>query len=356
MEIRLDMELPKVTDESERSVSPSETIESAMEGLGRIGIKPECDLWDRDGFVWVASLTGDFLSHLPSIARGMRVAGKGPSREQCLASCYMELVERASLFRYAQKNRREHDCLDLRDGRMYKIGNSSDMVDTVSVASGNNHEEALLHALHELVEKRLMGSCIWKPFKLVDLDALDMEFPRWVKESFVAIQTPSDIPELFHATVIRYPADGKFDLVKSDRIIRVADRLFMSSGGRPLNHHSPHSGGAAGLNPTACVFRGIGEILQGDRHAPDGGARRAQPEHIQVAGAGDLVNRETPCVTGDIRKIMDLLSDEVFLGVIDMTDPEIGIPVVKLISDWNPHRSLVSRETMGLFFESDEDR
>jgi len=351
VEFDLSRRLPKVTNESERSVAPAETVERALEALRRIGIQPRPEVWERDGFIWVATLGGDWTGSLPAIAKGMRVAGKGPSRDQCLASCYMELVERATLYRNVEAGVSEHDCLDMRDGRIYRLAGARGMGNTIGVAAGNNLEEAVLHALHELIETRLGMSCLWKPHKVVDFDLLGLELPGWVRDNYVAIKAPSDVREFCHVIVVRYPSDGRYDLETADTIIKAGRRIFQSSRSRPLNHHTPHSGGAAGLNPASCVMRGIGEVLQGDREVPDGDARKVLAPAVSLTDADDLRNWETDSVTGDIRLILDRLGEEVFVGFIDLTDPRMGVPVVKLVSDWSPSRSLVSPETIGLFFE-----
>lgn len=351
MDLRLDRPLPKVTDESERSVPPAETVERATEALRRIGIDPRLETWDRDGFVWLADLVGEFRDALPGVGRGMRVSGKGPSEDQAKASCLMELVERASLVRYHEDGRPDHECAEIATGQVLRTGIRVDTADTICVAAGNNLEEAILHALHELVETRLGRSCLWKPFKVIDFDDLDLDFPGWVRRSYVAVRTPSDIEELFHATVIRFPSDGALDVGAGERFIKAGGWLMPGGGGRPPNHHTPHSGGAAGLNPASCVFRGIGEVLQGDRHARDGGVRRSLDGEIGICAPGELENRETDTITGDISKLLGLLGGGVFVGAIDLTDPEIGIPVIKLVSDWDPHRSLVSRDYLEKLFE-----
>lgn len=85
------------------------------------------------------------------------------------------------------------------------------------------------------------------------------------------------------------------------------------------------------------------EYLMGKR-------KKTHPEYVPTVRIDELKNHETNSITEEIRMILDLLGDEVFVGVVELTDPEIGIPVVELISDYEPRHSLVSKEEMNEFF------
>jgi hypothetical protein len=212
----------------------------------------------------------------------------------------------------------------------------------------------VLHALHELVETRIFGACLFAPHKVVSWDVLSTPYPEWVRDNFLVVKTPSDVPEFHHVTAVQYPRDEQMDIRAADRAVKVDDRLFFSRNPRPLNHHSPASGAAAGLNLESCVQRAIAEVLQGTGGELGGRRRKAVPVGIPVAEPEDVVNYETDSVTGDIRLILKLLGEEVFVGIVDVADPDLQIPVIKLISDYEPRYSLVSQRVLNRFFEGKE--
>lgn len=353
-DINLDAPLNKVTEDSERSVDPAVTYQTAIRALARKGIAPEFQVRDFDGVFWIADCDTLFRAHFPEFDYDLRIGGKGPSRDQCLASAVMEFVERYSLHTANVFQKREFECLDLRDGSILRLGPILEMRNTMCVAAGNNYEEAILHCLHELLETRLPRTSLWKPFKTVPLGTLFPGFPEWVERSILLVLSPIDAGGFYHFTAVMYPFNGAFDEPIGYRLMRDGQRLvFKPSKLRSPKRHSPNSGGAAGLNPRKTAFRAMNEIFQfqkGLSELPDG-KRRPMPEYVPIAGLSELPNLESRSITEDIRIILDILGDETFVGVVDFTDPEIGMPVVKLISDYAPSRSLVSRETLGMFFE-----
>ncbi len=353
-DIHLDKPLLKVTQDSERSIDPGVTYQTAMRALARKGIVPEIRARDVDGVFWVAGCDTGFRQHFPGYDYDLRVGGKGPSRDQCLASAAMELVERYSLHTANVFQKSEFECMDLRDGSILRLGPILEMRNTKCVAAGNNYEESILHCLHELLETRLPRASLWKPFKIVPPGVLFPGFPEWVERSVLLVLSPVDAGSFCHFTAVLQPFDGAFDEPGGYRLVPDGGKLvFRPSRIQSPKRHSPNSGGAAGLNPRKTAFRAMNEIFQFRKplDMPPGGRRRALPEGVQVAGPDDLPNRESDSITEDIRIILDLLGDDVFVGVVDFTDPEIGLPVVKLISDYAPSRSIVSRETLRMFFE-----
>ena len=96
-DIDINRPLLKVTEESERTVIPSITYQTAMKALARKAFAPEFRVHDFDGTFWVADCDAGFRSRFPDFDYALRVGGKGPSRDQCLASGSMEFVERYSL-------------------------------------------------------------------------------------------------------------------------------------------------------------------------------------------------------------------------------------------------------------------
>lgn len=348
MRLDLDTDLPKATRDSERPIVPEATLQRAKEALGRLGLQLELETQQVDGFLWLTRLRTDIDPWLPRWARSLRIGGKGPSRAQSQASCAMELVERLSLYRHLERQRGIQRVWDLRGQRWLNMDEGPEATNTACTAAGNAYEDALLHALHELVETRSHGANPWIPARVVPLEAFDL--PRWVCDSFAAIMLPTDPPQLCHVLALRSPDDGRFDPDRPHRLIEAGGRLFASRWRPPPDHHSPNSGSAAGLDPEACTIRAIGEALQWDATLPSA-RRREAPASLPRCTSEELRDHSTDSITGDIRLLLDLLGPETFLGLVDVTDPLLGLPVVKLVSDYAPAQSFASRTNMGLFFE-----
>lgn len=352
-DIDLDAPLEKVTEDSERSVDPLVTYERAMRALASRGIEPEFQVRDVGGVFWVADCGTSLRALFPGYDYELRIGGKGPSRSQCLASAAMEFVERYCLHGANVFQKQNYECLDLRDRSILRLGPILEMRNTMCVAAGNNYPEAILHCLHELLETRLARATLWRPYKVVPVSALFPDLPEWVERSVVLFLSPVGPDRFCHFTAALYPADGAFDEPEFRLVREGRDIVFRPSARRSPKRHSPNSGGAAGLNPRKTAFRAMNEIFQfrqGSAGLPDG-KRRPLPDYVPVAGPADLLDRESRSITADIRTILELLGDDVFVGVVDFTDPEIGLPVVKLVSDYAPDRSLVSRENLAVFFD-----
>lgn len=351
MEIDLSKKLLKVWPESERSVHPDETIERALDAIKTLGVDFEITFEHHGGVFWTSTMVVDLNSMNSHLSCNFRIGGKGRSRKQCHASCLMEFIERWSLFRPEIMHQNEFECFDLRSEQYYKINRTIDFEDTKCVSSGNNFEEAVLHSLHELIETR--RSCIWKPHKLVEINTLfsSAELPGWVADNIVLIRMPSDHDEFHIFTAVMNPSDQRFDARVSDFIEKKSGRLFYKSHIRPINYHSPHSGGAAGLNPAITAFRAMNEIFQGDVGDIEGGKRKKTPDFVQTAEPTELINYESDAINDDIKFILKKFGDDVFVGIVDLTDPAIEIPVVKLITDYDPRQSIMSKQVLELFFE-----
>jgi hypothetical protein len=105
------------------------------------------------------------------------------------------------------------------------------------------------------------------------------------------------------------------------------------------------------LDPRTCALRAMYEAFQGENKDKDAAKRKPLSPQIPIAQKQDLVNYDTGSITGDCTLILDLLGKDVFVGVIDMTVPLIDIPVVKLISDFDPAHSFVSPQFMNPFYD-----
>jgi hypothetical protein len=353
-DIDLNARMPKVTEDSERSVPPSVTFRTAMRALEAKGIVPAFSVREYGGFFWLADCNPGFRAYLPDFDHDLRISGKGPTRDQCLASAVMELVERYSLHSTNVYEKKEFECLDLRRGNILTLGPILEMRNTKCVASGNNYEEAILHCLHELLETRIPRKSLWKPLEFVPAGSLFPDLPGWAENSILLFLTPVDSPGFYHFTAVIYPFDGAIDEGGGYKLVPNGARLDFTPASRgSLKPRSPNSGGAAGLNPKKTAFRAMNEIFQFNR-VPEGFRgvkRRPLPESLMVADPSALPNLETESITEDIRRIFDILGPDAFIGAVDFTDPELGLPVVKLICDYAPNRSLVSREALQAFFE-----
>lgn len=342
--------LPKITAESERTIEPSETFKHAKQVFQRLGLDIEFGLCSLGDFFWTASIKTDFSRLIPYGYRSFRVGGKGLSRHQCLASCIMELAERLSMRRYAARRQNEHICVNLRTGNSLTI-RTVDMNNSMCVSAGNNIPEAVLHSLHELIETRTQHSCYWKPFQIVPLRTLMPELPEWVLRTAAVVKTPTDIPEFHHFTALRYHRGQEFDERTSERFELHNNRIYTVKPLVPLDYHSPNSGSAASLNPKVAVIRAINESFQGKDKDINSQPTLPAYSGMNSVGQDEFLNYETDTINGDILKILNLLPPNVFVGYIDITDPMLEIPVIKLISDYDPRASLASRAVLSRLFE-----
>lgn len=349
MDVNLSLPQPKAPGESPRAVAPTETLARAARALAGVGLALEPVVVEHGGVFWTATVP-NLHALLPPGMPPFRAGGKGGTEVQCRTSVTMEVVERWSLYRYGSVARPEHRCLDLRDGREYLVADSRDMSDTRCVAAGNTYEDAILHALEELVETRLGHTYLWQPFLLVNVEELWPELPSWVAEDLVLVKHPTPVAPFHHFTALRHPAEGVFDVSVRARFLKHGERLFFHPGGRKLNQHSPGSGSAAGLDPRTTAFRAMNEIFQGGVTAVGVGTRRRPPRGIATLPARELGDYSTSSITGDIQVLLDHLPPDTFVGVVDVTAPELGIPVVKLVSDFDPNTSLYSEETLERIF------
>lgn len=353
MDIDLERCLPKVTEDSERSVPPSDTVIRALDSFRASGVEIDFNIQSYDSIFWTSHPAVRFVNGRPEFYENIRMAGKGPTEEQCKASSIMELAERWSLMKNNAFKRDYYDCYELRTGKIFKMKPILELRNTMCLASGNNYEEAILHCLHELIETRTPITSLWQPCKIVDVTKLLPGLPPWAADTVAIVKMPTEKPPFYKFTAVQYPFNREFDDVRNIIIKKEGDRIVFSPRDRDPKKHSPNSGGAAGINPGKAAFRAMNEIFQFQNPVADfrNGKKKKPPAHIQLADEEEFTNYETDSITGDIRFILDNFDSDVFIGVIDLTDPDLDIPVVKLISDYNPSYSLVSPETMNVFFD-----
>ncbi len=169
-DIDLDRPLLKVTEDSERSVAPAATYQTAMRALARKGIAPDFQARNFCRSLLERRLRCELSFAFPEFDYELRVGGKGPSRAQSLASAAMELVERYSLHRANVFARTEFDCMDLRDGSILKLGPILEMRNTKCVAAGQqlrgSNSALPARAPRVQLPGRASGgrprSCLWK--------------------------------------------------------------------------------------------------------------------------------------------------------------------------------------------------
>ena len=353
--MKLDLETPllKVTSESERCVLPSETYSRARRALAERGIGLELTVHNYDDVFWAADVDYALPDNEKPLDRMVRFSGKGPSKHQCMASGSMEFIERWSFDRVNSLNRRDFLCLDLRDGETYSLQPVLEFRNTRCVSAGNTYEEAVLHSLHELLETRPRNTLPWEHYCILSVREMFPDFPDWIDESVVLFMTPTGGRAFYHIIAVLYPFAGEFDQTREYKITKRDGRLHLHRSSTVPKPHSPNTGGAAGLNPRMTAFRAMNEIFQ---FRPEGftvrGARKKNhPPWMPRMSVSDLPNYETDSITGDIMHILEILGEETFVGAVDFTDPELDIPVVKVVSDYSPRGSLVTREVLGHFFD-----
>ena len=102
IELDLEQKMQKIfSDDSERAIDPKETVEKAKEVFERIGGKLNLQVYNVQDHIWAANanIKNEFELKLTMPLRGLfnsgnSVMGKGSTKEQCLASVWMELMER----------------------------------------------------------------------------------------------------------------------------------------------------------------------------------------------------------------------------------------------------------------------
>jgi len=346
------------TTESERVVDPKTTVDMAMEALARVNLRPEVTIWEHGGVFFTSRVDyrdEDLKLTVPlkgPVNDGRRPEGKGRTRDQAIASVLMELIERISLAQVvAREDRQFHlfKCTNVRTGETQMA--LLPQTNAGRCGAGNTYEECLLHGLHETIEL-VQPSTPFKPIRHVNIDRMFSHWPRELLSSVQVFSIPVDKEKFYRMIAVRYPIDGKFDpefrVVNEGGVVTV--RNFPAAAEQRT---SAYGGSAAGLNPALVIERAVMETFQGPATPKDlyPGKRKAPPDWVESVDALELPNFETESVTGDIQLIMETLGEQAFVGAIDITSPDLKVPVLSVFAEYFPSMSLTSRKLMGMFFD-----
>lgn len=351
------------TTESERVVDPETTVEIAMEALDRIKLKPEIQTWNHDDVFWTACanyrqenvvVTRPILGRINS---GRSTEGKGITKIQATASCLMELVERVSLAQVVVRDDRTphfFDCKNIRTGEDQTI--ILPITNAQFCGAGNTYEECVLHGLHETIELALPGTP-FKPVKVVNLEKMFPHWPESLLSSICIFMVPSDKSEFYRMIALRCPVDDRFDpemiVVNENGLIAVREYPAGMAGGVK---HSAYCGSAGGLNPELVIQRAIWETFQGVGTRKDiyPAKKKQVPSWIESVDAVDLPNYETETISGDINLILNVLGETAYTAAIDITSPDLQIPVAFVFAEYFPSFNYASRTIAGMMFDIDE--
>lgn len=373
--------MPKVSaDTGIRTILPKETLERVIPLLPKAGMEPLEDITGKDNIgIPVYSISR------PGASKGAvsNYNGKGPTPEQAMASAVMEAMERYSA------ERRETDeiiygtykqacdagftldpkemILPLRilnyvdDGEIgwypgYEMFRGEDIwvpanavfhpyftdgdmqvfrYHTNGIAAGNTMEEAILHALLELVERDAWSICEFTERMnadvLVDEDSICGRLLEQFREGGVEIHL-KDLTNDLGIPTIGAAADD----------VMTKDPELLTIG---VGTH---------LNPEIAAVRAITEVAQSrttHKHGVKTNAKLQKISHemgydkikavnkVWYAHSGrdvklsDMKRLDTDYVLDDIEVVLERLVERGFDKVIavDLTRPEVKVPVVRMI-------------------------
>lgn len=370
MKIDLDRVSTKVlTTDSEREIDPAVTVENVLEAFGRLDLHPQVEVWNHEDVFWTSRAFLDEAEYtqkelakpLKGLVNGGRATeGKGMTRDQCLASCLMELAERFTLAQHADRQDTSvnfFECFNLRTRRIDTV--LTELYNAGHCGAGNTYEECVLHGLHETIELALPDTQ-FIPVRLINIDNLFPEWPRALLNNVLVFQIPSTIPCFYKMVAVRPPEDGQFDaewsvVFENGMYMKRKRNLHIKKPGvvYPEYDHTVNAGSAAGLNPKACIRRAVQESFQGPGVVKEfrDSTKCIPPDFIEVVDGTSLKNYEMQTISGDIKVILDALGDDVYVGAIDLTSPDLGIPLVRMFSDvFMPPQSLGTKTVLDMFY------
>ena len=363
-----------------RTVPPEETLEKVLPLLSKVGICSPEDITTLDNIGIPV-----FAVDRPDAADGAvkNYNGKGVTRVQAMTSAAMEALER-----YSAELRDEDEVVYGTFEEAQEIGLVSDPKDhilplrtvgiyegaeiawfrafelfrgspiwvpacsvfhpyfpngdlqlfryhTNGIASGNTMEEAILHALLELIERDAWSMTEVRGRAFADVIVDDDSIPGQLLKKFKDQGVEVHLKDLTHD--IGIPTIGA---ATDDTVTKAPDLLTIGVG----TH----------LDPEIACIRAITEVAQSrttHKHGVKGNARLIQVskdmgyEKVKAANPvwyrdlsdkihlKDMKNLSTPYVLDDIEVVLGKLMERGFEMVIaaDLTRPELDIPVVRMI-------------------------
>lgn len=361
-----------------RAISPKKTIENVKDKLKRAGVTRVAEIThlDRVGIPVYSAIR-------PSAAEGAVsiYAGKGATKEQAKASAMMEAFER-----YSAEPQEAHDmvcgtfddldlcinpeslilpnlpfdlqkmelmwikAVNIRDDKEYltpadsvfhpynsKNGANLFKSNTNGLASGNEIEEAIFHGITEVIERDAWSLFEIKRKKAPEINLENIENPliTEIVNKFIEAGIQIKVVDLTSDVEMTTIA-----AVSDDKILKDPALLTLGVG----TH----------LDPEIAVLRALTEVAQ-SRATQIHGTREDTTRAVFMRKAGyermkrinkhwfgeseeaielkEIKNRSGKSFREDIETSMDLLKKAGFEDVlyVDLTRPEIDIPVVRVI-------------------------
>ncbi len=355
------------SNDSERVIDPIETVEMAKEKLASINCQYKVNEYNIDDTFYVSELFYENpfdmkLRIQPAgyINGGFSSMGKGTTPEQCLASMYMETIERISLWQHMNSFFPIYKGLNLRTGDLDNV-----CVDTSSsemVAAGNTFEEAILHGLHEMMEVESIGAASingsnksitanLKPYEVIDFTEM-YDWPDWVKSSFTVFRIPTLVKEFYTFIGLRYPIEQRFS--EDYTYKKNQDGVYLK---QPIKYtewrgnKTAYAFTASGINPRKAISRCVQENFQGPDKYKYPGIKKEIPSHLNVVNGNTLISYETNSVNEDIEFIVSKIPERFNAWAIDLSSPELEVPVVKIVTDYHSPANVADKHISDMFYK-----
>lgn len=366
----LNKDQPKISSQdSERAYDPKITIELAKERLESINCNYDIEIYNIDNTFWTSELKFKNIFDLdlriqPSgpLNGGKSTMGKGSTQDQCVASNLMETIERISIWQHMCEYNPVYHGINLRTGNIEKV--SINISTSEKAAAGNTYEEATLHALHEMIEVDAINAAtvnmaanhtaFLKPFKVIDFKNMYPSWPSWVFDSFVILQSPTTVPEFYNFLGLHYPItkeygqDWKYEKNNNDNVWSKQPINYTNWRGK---EKTAYVFSVAGLNPSKAISRVIQENFQGPIREPYSGIKKTPPEWLKIVDGVNLKNYETDSITKDIKFIVSKIPEQFNVWAVDISSPELGVPVVMVVSDYHMPQDISQKRIFDMFFE-----
>lgn len=357
------------SEDSERIVDPKITCDLAIKKLESINCKYDVEFYNIDNIFYSSELFYKNIYDLDLAIQpagplngGFSSMGKGTTPEQCKASMYMETIERISLWQHMNSFFPIYPAFNLRTKQIDKV--AVDTTNSEMVAAGNSYEEAILHGLHEMIENESVGkaglsnsggsiTADLKPYKVVDFSSLFPEWPEWVHSSFTVLQVPTLVSEFYSFIGLRYPINPNYTndwhyIIDKNGVYSKQVLKFSNWRG----NKAAYAFTAAGINPKKAISRCIQENFQGPERYKYYGKKKDIPDWIQIIDATTFENYETTTIEDDIDFIISHIPNKFNVWAVDLTSPELGVPVVKIVTDYHQPIDVGQERISNLFYEA----
>jgi len=355
------------SEDSERIISPEITAQLAKKRLDSINCKYEIKQYNIDNIFHSSELfiTNPYdlslkIQPAGNLNGGFSTMGKGTTFDQCRASMYMETIERISLWQHMNSFNPVYHCLNLRTKEINKV--AVDTSTSEMVAAGNTYEEAILHGLHEMIEVESIGASSingsntgitanLKPYNIIDFKGM-FDWPEWIYSSFTVIQIPTVIDKFYTFIALRYPIEDRYSNdykyeKQEDNVWSKKNIQYTKWRGSKLAYAFT----ASGINPKKAISRSIQENFQGPDRYKYEGSKKEIPSWLNIINWETLINYEQDTIKKDIDFIIDNIPEQFNVWAVDLSSPELGVPVIKIITDYHMPSNVGAKAVSDLFYD-----